>query len=39
MNKNENEDMMLEAGRENDHKKKQKKIPDKIEIFSINDLT
>ena len=38
MNENESEEIMLEAGRENDRKKKQKKIPDKIEIWSINDL-
>jgi len=34
------EDKMLEAGRERDHKKKNKYgIPDEIIIFSVNDLT
>lgn len=34
------EDKMLEDARKRDHKKKNKYgIPDKIEIFSVNDLT
>jgi len=34
------EEYLLEEARENDHKKKKNKnIPDKIEIFSVNDLT
>ena len=33
------EDMMLEDSRARDRKKRQnKRIPDKIEIFSVNDL-
>jgi len=32
------EEYLLEEARERDHKKKKYKIPDKIEIFSINDL-
>jgi len=41
MNEYENEDKMLEAGREQDHKKRQNKygIPGSWELFSINDLT
>jgi len=37
----ESEDKMLEEAREHDrkNKKKYKYIPDKIEIFSVNDLT
>lgn len=34
----ESEDKMLESARDRDRKKK-KNIPDKIEIWSVNDLT